>query len=233
MQTPPFPGPAHLAVLRHVATTVAETGKALAAPARFTLVMLVAQAPRTVEALATLTGSSVAIVSHHLAALRRAGLLRAERRGRTSVHSVPDAAWPVLRGLIAFAAETSSELRLGAQAVYAPDAFDVVDPAAGDTAGPLVLDVRAPDEYGNGHHPAAQNVPLATLVGALAGLPRDRDILCYARGRFCPLSDVAVGLLRRHGIRARRWAVGVVELRTSGRWTSPDPPPDRTPETPA
>ncbi len=219
--------PPHLRVLQQVALSVADTAKALASPPRFALVMLVAQSPRSVEALAALAESSVAIVSHHLSALRRAGLLRAERRGRASIHHVADAAWPVLRALVEFAAGSSAELRLTAQALYAPDAFDLVDPAAADTGDALVLDVRVPEEFASGHHPAATNLPLSTLAEALRGLPRDREILCYARGRFCPVSELAVTLLRRHGFRARRWAVGVVELRTSGRWsteTGPRPP---------
>lgn len=215
MQKPP-----QIRVVQQVAVAFADAAKALSSPPRVALVMLVAQCPRSVETLAGLTESSVAIVSHHLGALRRAGLLRAEKRGRESVHHVADAAWPVLRALLEFVAATSPEVRLLTGELYLPDSFDLratAEVEAAVAAGEaLVLDVRFPDEFAHAHFPGARGVPLPTLAEALAALPRDRELLCYARGRFCPLSELAVRLLRQHGFRARRWAAGVVEMRSAG-----------------
>src|SRR5881398_3538645 len=59
-------------------------GKAFASPVRLELLDLLAQAPRTVEALARATGQSNANVSQHLQALHAAGMVTREREG-TSV----------------------------------------------------------------------------------------------------------------------------------------------------
>src|SRR5437588_4163007 len=59
-------------------------GKAFASPVRLELLDLLAQAPRTVEALAHATGQSNANISQHLQALHAAGMVSREREG-TSV----------------------------------------------------------------------------------------------------------------------------------------------------
>ena len=45
--------------------------------------------------------------------------------------------------------------------------------------GALVLDVRDPDEFEEGHAPGAVNIPLPTLRSRLGELPRDREIQVY------------------------------------------------------
>src|SRR5437867_8221899 len=56
-------------------------GKALASPARLELLELLAQGPRTVEALANEGSLSIANASQHLQALRQAGLVDSQKRG--------------------------------------------------------------------------------------------------------------------------------------------------------
>src|SRR5215471_8587751 len=56
-------------------------GKALASPARLELLELLAQGPRTVEALATESNLSVANASQHLQVLRQSGLVESEKKG--------------------------------------------------------------------------------------------------------------------------------------------------------
>src|SRR5262247_1876913 len=56
-------------------------GKALASPARFELLELLAQGPRTVEALANESDLSVANASQHLQLLRQAGLIDSKKQG--------------------------------------------------------------------------------------------------------------------------------------------------------
>src|SRR5437588_12529445 len=59
-------------------------GKAFASPVRLELLDLLAQAPRTVDALARTTGQANANVSQHLQALHAAGMVTRQRLG-TSV----------------------------------------------------------------------------------------------------------------------------------------------------
>ncbi|MCB8967482.1 MAG: sulfate permease [Ardenticatenaceae bacterium] len=51
-----------------------------------------------------------------------------------------------------------------------------------DGLPPLVLDVREPREYRQGHIPEAQLVPLPKLMGADVKLPNDRQIVLVCRG---------------------------------------------------
>jgi rhodanese-related sulfurtransferase len=46
---------------------------------------------------------------------------------------------------------------------------------------PLVIDVRQPGEYREGHIQGAQLIPLDQLAGKLDNLPRDRQIICVCR----------------------------------------------------
>src|SRR5262245_2213708 len=56
-------------------------GKALASPGRFELLELLAQGPRTVEALANESNLSIANASQHLHVLRQSGLVESEKQG--------------------------------------------------------------------------------------------------------------------------------------------------------
>ena len=47
--------------------------------------------------------------------------------------------------------------------------------------GTILLDVRTPQEFSEGHLPRAQNIPLDDLRNRLAELPRDRRILAYCQ----------------------------------------------------
>src|SRR3954452_5809520 len=60
---------------------IAVMGKALASPTRLEFLDLLAQAPRSVNELAHLSGQSVANASQHLQALHVAGLVERERDG--------------------------------------------------------------------------------------------------------------------------------------------------------
>lgn len=64
--------------------------------------------------------------------------------------------------------------------------------------GALLLDVRTPDEFQQGHLPAAVNVPVQELETRLAELgPRTRDVVVYCRsGRR---SGQAAELLKANG----------------------------------
>src|SRR5215468_2893145 len=68
-------------------------GKAVSSPRRLELLEILAQGERTVDALARETALSVANTSHHLLALKDAGLVEADKRGlhvyyRLSDHDV-------------------------------------------------------------------------------------------------------------------------------------------------
>ena len=57
------------------------TGKALASPARLEILELLAQGPRTVEALANESNLSIANASQHLQVLRQSRLVESQKHG--------------------------------------------------------------------------------------------------------------------------------------------------------
>jgi len=46
---------------------------------------------------------------------------------------------------------------------------------------PLLLDVRQPEEFREGHIPGARLIPLRDLPGRMNDLPRNREIVCVCR----------------------------------------------------
>src|SRR5918998_3473685 len=67
---------------------IALMGKAFASPVRLELLDLLAQAPRSVEELARLSGQSTANASQHLQALRAAGMVTRAREGTRARYSL-------------------------------------------------------------------------------------------------------------------------------------------------
>jgi DNA-binding transcriptional ArsR family regulator len=70
------------------AEQIAPRLKALADVHRLTIVLLLGDQSRTVKELQEAIGLSQTLVSHHLGILRRAGLVRAEPRGRSNVYEL-------------------------------------------------------------------------------------------------------------------------------------------------
>ena len=80
---------------------------ALADPSRWNIIHLLSKRSRTVSALATATGLSVAVTSRHIQRLRAAGLVIGEKRGKELHCSRPDRETPMGRWLDATLEETS------------------------------------------------------------------------------------------------------------------------------
>jgi rhodanese-related sulfurtransferase len=189
---------------------LAQVGQALASPARLEILELLAQAPRTVEALAGEIDQSVANTSHHLQALRRARLVSRRQEGQHAVYALAHADVATLLGqLHAVAAHHLADLdRLSRSFFDDPEGLEPLDREqllAGLGSGELVLvDVRPEREYAAGHPPGALSAPLAALEERLHALPRDRTIVAYCRGPFCTFSAEAARRLRALGFQARR-----------------------------
>lgn len=66
-------------------------------------------------------------------------------------------------------------------------------------AGALVLDVRTPAEFGEGHIEGARNIPVHELGARIGELQRGRDVVVYCRsgGR----SAAATAILRKASFR--------------------------------
>ena len=201
---------------------LARVGKGLSNGNRLELLEFVAQGPRSVDELATMTRLSVANASKHLQELRRAGLVRARKEGLRVIYEL---AGPDVVGLIA-ALGRVAETRLAEMEqlvrtyITARDDLEPIPAAELFKRSKLglvtVLDVRPALEYAAGHLPGAINVPVEDLPRHLRKLPKGREVIAYCRGPYCLLSVDAVALLRGKGLKARRLENGFPEWKAAG-----------------
>lgn len=200
----------------------AAVAKALGNPQRLELVEHLAQGPRSVDALAGKLGLPIANVSQHLQAMRRAGLVTSERRGKFVNYRLTDD-----NVLAAFAAVRTVAERHSAEVARVVrgwfDRQDDMEPvsreelAARMDAGLVtIIDVRPADEFVLGHLPGAINVPLPEFENWLADFESECEIVAYCRGPWCIMSFTAVAELRKRGFSARRLEDGLPEWRAAG-----------------
>jgi rhodanese-related sulfurtransferase/predicted transcriptional regulator len=201
---------------------IARIGKATASPGRLELLDLLSQGPRTVEALASQIGQSVANTSHHLQVLRGARLVDAEKAGVYVTYRLADiqVADFVLQLRTLAHARLAELERVSQEYLERRGAMEAVSDdellrrvRAGQVT---VIDVRPSEEYEAGHIPNAISVPLPDLKKRLRELPKGREIVAYCRGPYCVMALDAVDLLREKGFRAHRMEHGVVEWRARG-----------------
>ena len=201
---------------------LARIGHAVGSAPRLALLDLLAQGPRTVEALAKEAGLTLANASQHLKVLRQARLVETERRGVFVTYRVAeDAVADFLGALRRLGEHRLAEVQQIARAfVEKRGAFEAVDKRrliervkAGEVT---LLDVRPVEEYRAAHIAGAVSLPLKDLESHLAGLPKDREVVAYCRGPYCVLAPEAVARLRARGFRAVALGDGVAEWRAQG-----------------
>lgn len=196
----------------------AKVGKAVSSGRRVEILDVLANGERSVEGLAIQVGLSVANTSQHLQVLREAGLVSGRREGTSIRYRLASAeVFGFLRALRAIAASRLAEVdRLAEAYLGRRDAGAAM--TRKELAGRLrrgddlvVIDVRPAEEYAAGHLPGALSIPLDELAKRIRGLPKDKEIVAYCRGRYCAYSHVAVDLLRKRGFRASRLEEGLPE----------------------
>lgn len=200
----------------------ARVAKALGSAKRVELLDLLSQSPRTVEALAALTGMSVANTSQHLQVLRAVSLVEAEKAGSFVTYrlSGPEVA-ELLVGIRTVAEAQIAEVeRVTRQFLEGREGMERIDQetlVARVRRGEVtLLDVRPAEEYQAGHIPGAISLPLPELKKHLDTLPKDGVIVAYCRGPYCVLAMEAVGLLAAKGFHSARLEDGVQDWRSRG-----------------
>jgi len=207
---------------RDVFANLARVGTALSSPTRIEFLELLAQAERSVEQLATLTGASVANTSQHLQKLRQAGLIIGRKEGlyvfyRVAGDEVVEMLSAMSRVGEAYVAEVERIVRLyftSKDELEPIPAKELLDRARKGLV--TVLDVRPPEEFAAGHVPGAINIPIHELEKRIKELPRRREVVAYCRGPYCLMSYDAVSVLRKKGLKARRLEAGMPEWRAAG-----------------
>jgi rhodanese-related sulfurtransferase len=197
-------------------------GKALASPARLELLELLAQGPRTVEALGNESNLSTANASQHLQVLRQAGLVESEKRGLFVEYRLASGdVFALCRALHVVAETRNAELerlvrghfgnRSDSEAVSMEELLK-----RARKAEVVILDTRPAPEFTAGHIAGAISVPVEDLQQELRRLPRSKEYVAYCRGPYCVYADRAVEFLRKHGRRARRLLEGFPEWKAAG-----------------
>jgi len=195
---------------------------ALGSAGRLQILEFVAQGERSVDALAAMTGLSVANTSKHLQALRQAGLVSARKEGLRVYYSLAGTDVSALLSALREVSEhrVAEVERLLRTWLAHRDELEPVPArevlARAKKGLVVVLDVRPPEEYSAGHLPGAVNIPIHELEKRLKELPKRKEIIAYCRGPYCLMSYDAVSLLRNKGIKARRLEAGLPEWRASG-----------------
>jgi rhodanese-related sulfurtransferase len=207
---------------REVFANLARVGTALSSPTRIEFLELLAQAERSVDQLATLTGASVANTSQHLQKLRQAGLIMGRKEGlyvfyRLAGDEVVEMLSAISRVGEAYVAEVERIVRLyfaSKDELEAIPAKELLERARKGLV--TVLDVRPPEEFAAGHVPGAINIPIHELEKRIKDLPKRREVVAYCRGPYCLMSYDAVSVLRKRGLKARRLQAGMPEWRAAG-----------------
>jgi len=196
---------------------IALMGKAFASPVRLELLDLLAQAPRSVEELARLSGQSRANASQHLQALHAAGMVTRTRAGtRVRYALAGDEALRLWLALREASAARLAEVERAAGEYLGEDVDSIGREELvrrlehGDV---VLVDVRPEAEYDAGHIEGAKSVPLDELERRLAELPPDAEIVAYCRGPYCAYAHEAVRQLHAAGRSARRLEEGWPEWR--------------------
>ncbi len=207
---------------RAIFESLARVGTALSSATRLEFLELLAQAERSVDELATLTGVSVANTSQHLQKLRQAGLIVGRKEGLYVYYRLAgDAVVGLLAALggvgEADVAEVERIVRLylvEKDSLEPVPARELLERARKGLV--TVLDVRPPEEFAAGHLPGAVNIPVHELEKRLGELPKRKEVVAYCRGPYCLMSYDAVELLRKRGLKARRLEDGLPEWRVAG-----------------
>lgn len=195
---------------------------ALGSAGRLQILEFVAQGERAVDALASMTGLSVANTSKHLQALRQAGLVSARKDGLRVYYSIAGDDVAVLLAALREVsehrvAEVEQILRVWLahrDEMEAVPAQEVLERAKKGLV--VILDVRPPEEFSAGHLPGAINIPIQELEKRLKEVPKRKEVIAYCRGPYCLMSYDAVSLLRKKGMKARRLEAGLPEWRSAG-----------------
>ena len=200
----------------------ARVGKALGNANRLELMEFLAQGERSVDALAKVSGLSIANTSQHLQQLRQAGLADCRKQGLKVYYRLSGDDVITLLDALRGVAE-----RHVAEVEQLVNTYLTVK----DNLEPLprrellqrvqeglvtVLDVRPVEEYAAGHIAGAVNVPLPELEQRLNAIDPGQEIVAYCRGPHCVLAFEAVARLRDIGLKARRLEDGYPEWKSAG-----------------
>lgn len=211
-----------MAFKQELFTQFARLGKALSHANRLQILEYLAQAERSVEDLAKISGLSVANTSQHLQQLRQIGLVSCEKKGLKVFYRVSDDDVVELLKLLRQVSErhmadvgqlvgTYLAHKDELEPVHREELLQRVNEGL-----VTVIDVRPVEEYAAGHLPGAINIPPDELEEKLKALDSEHEVVAYCRGPHCVFSFDAVEKLRLKGVKASRLEDGFPEWKSAG-----------------
>jgi rhodanese-related sulfurtransferase len=200
----------------------AKIGNALANPHRLELIDLLAQAPRTVEELASLAQMSIANTSQHLQRLKKARLVINLRNGLYVKYCLADPEiarlWIELRRVAEMQfSEVEIELDLfrSHRSNFEKISLEELSDGLGRN-DVILIDARPEVEYQAGHLPGAVSYPVDMLCYRIDEIPLGKTLVTYCRGPYCAEADEASILLSAYGYPVKRLEEGVTEWQEAG-----------------
>lgn len=196
----------------------ARVGSSLSNGRRLEIVDVLAQAPRSVEAIAASLDQSVANTSHHLRRLAADGLIRPRRDGRHVIYELASdevyVLWTSLQSVAAahhVGLDRRAREYLGDRTQIETIDHEILRGRLDRNDDLIILDVRPEAEFEAGHIPGAISAPPDRLDQVLPSLPEEGDVISYCRGSYCAFADQAVRQLRAVDRMAYRLDAGYKE----------------------
>ncbi|HHT00898.1 MAG TPA: metalloregulator ArsR/SmtB family transcription factor [Thiomicrospira sp.] len=209
-------------IKRQLFQQLATVAHSLGSPQRIEILDYLAQAERSVDELSQLTQLSTANTSRHLQVLKTNGLVKMQKQGKSRLYRLAGQDVVLLVKQLRFVAENhlAEVNRLKQDLSNSEETSPVL--TAQETLSQLaendllLVDVRPPKEYEQGHIKGAMNIPPENIDSALEALPFDKTIVAYCRGPYCTYSHKLVETLRQKGVNALRLEEGFPEWKAAG-----------------
>ena len=200
----------------------AEIGSSFSSAARLKILHILAQAPRSVESIAEITGESVGNTSQHLQRLLRAGLLAVTKEKLSRIYRLRDERVAILvEDLFELAESLSSEFKEAEHGITDVDFIlpgrldEILKQVRGSKAA--LIDVREKAETEGSPVEGAIEIPAKQLKARAASLPKGKIYFIFCRGRACTLASEGVKILRSMGFTAYRLKESPAALRRKSR----------------
>jgi rhodanese-related sulfurtransferase len=118
---------------------------------------------------------------------------------------------------IAAAAAEIAVRHFESQFTFATDCWDTHEAMQSGEPGFILLDVRHPRLFDNGHVPGAVNLPHGKIIASrMSAYPRDTLFVAYCSGPHCNGAARAAAKLARLGLAVKIMAGGITGWRDEG-----------------
>jgi len=181
----------------NIASSVASV---FSSPTRLKIIYILAQAPRSVEAISKMTGETMANTSQHLQKLLREGFVISHKDKLSKIYRLKD---ELISLILEKLFDLSEKIQENTQdEPKQVSLLSIVEDIQNNKA--IILDIR--DEYETSQTPVlnAISLPLETLAEKAKTLKKSKTYYVFCRGRACELASKGVSILQAAGLRAFR-----------------------------